>query len=121
MYACPFSNARLVSPINNNLEYYHINDCALLHPFYNVFTNGAEGDRLDCFFSPVLSNVIPQSLKLYHLLRWHNEDAVSVVPDSALTRLSEGGVGCLLSGVRSCTTAMLWLQVNNYNQPQITQ
>ena len=46
------------------------------------------------FFSPVLSNVIPQSLKLYHLLRWHNEDAVSVVPDSALTRLSEGGVGC---------------------------
>ena len=57
MYACPFSNARLVLPINNNLEYYHVNDRALLHHFYDVFTNGAEGDRLGVH-SPVLSNVI---------------------------------------------------------------
>eukprot|EP00731_Ephydatia_muelleri_P001183 Em0001g1183a len=32
--------------------------------------------------------------ELYHLLRWHNEDAVSVVANSAVTMLSEGGVGC---------------------------
>ena len=27
-------------------------------------------------------------------MRWHNEDAVSVVANSAVTMLSEGGVGC---------------------------
>ncbi|KAL5502121.1 hypothetical protein EMCRGX_G008844 [Ephydatia muelleri] len=32
--------------------------------------------------------------ELYHLLCWHNEDAVSVVANSAVTKLSEGGVGC---------------------------
>ena len=46
------------------------------------------------FFSSVLFEVIPHSLELYHLLRWQNEDSVSVVPDSAVTMLSEGGVGC---------------------------
>ncbi|KAL5502000.1 hypothetical protein EMCRGX_G008685 [Ephydatia muelleri] len=32
--------------------------------------------------------------ELYHLLCWHNEDAVSVVANSAVNKLSEGGVGC---------------------------
>ncbi|KAL5515478.1 hypothetical protein EMCRGX_G000650 [Ephydatia muelleri] len=48
---------------------------------------------LVCLFASIV-RCHPQSLELYHLLRCHNEDAVSVVANSAVTMLSEGGVGC---------------------------
>ena len=48
----------------------------------------------------------------YHLVRWVEEDAFSVVPDSHVSRI-EGGAeaDCTVKWKWSVTTAKWWLQV----------